>query len=162
MPPLAPYFDQLQRRTQLLWVWALLTPILYLTLAWAFQSWGWVITAPAAPHAWDTPTARLLAGGLAGAMLATLGWFRWQRPRLARRLADRPAEVARLWTRYFYIMATLSDSLAFLGLLCFLVSAHTLALLGGGAAAYIGYALCYPRRNELAGLTWQGDVADQD
>jgi hypothetical protein len=111
-----------------------------------------VDTAPDAPHPWDTSLVRSIFVLVSLGTVLALAWFCWRRPRRARELASDPARAANRWTRDFYIMASLADTLAFIGLVYFLVSARYWALLAGGAAAYLGYAACYPRRRELSGL----------
>ena len=134
------------------WSWALLTPIIYLLLAWAMDKGGWVETHKDAVHPWDIPATRGVIVGLAAALLVGLGWFRVRRSLCLRRLDHELTHLLSSWTRQFYVMAALSDSLAFLGLVYFLLSGRPWVLLAGGAVSYIGYALTYPPRSDLNGL----------
>ena len=86
----------------------------------------------------------LAAAGIA----AALGMLTWRRTHLPRVVLDDHAEALRRWTRNFYLRLSLCDSLAFLGLFYYLLSANTWALLAGGAAAYVAYLFVYPREQD--------------
>lgn len=157
-PPLPPTALEMHERARRLWHFVLVTPILYLVLARVFVALGWVETFPQARHPWDTPLSRSLLGALAVAVFAAIVWTRLRLRALVRNWAtEDPAQAVRRWTFSFYLMATLADSLSFLGLVYFSLSGKMWALLAGGTLTYIGYAIAYPSRRDLAATTFRGD-----
>ena len=145
--PMATY-----RRIRLLWSWVLFTPILYLILAIVMQHYGWVETFPQARHPWDRAAAWVTVVAVTVLLLIALVWLRLRRPRVIHKLANDPAQALRRWTLNFYFMAALCELLTFTGLVYFILSGRMWAVLAGGAAAYIGYALAYPSHQELSAL----------
>lgn len=137
------------QRIRLIWSLSLLTPILYLILARVMQHYGWIETFPQARHPWDFPAARVSIAAVSALLLLALVWLRVRRPRIVQKLSDDSALALRGWVLNFYFMAAISEILAFMGLVYLIISGHMWAVLAGGAAAYLGYALAYPARKEL-------------
>jgi hypothetical protein len=152
MTRLSPALNAAWRRVHTLWTFALGTPILYMLAAWLMDAWGWVDRHSAASHPWDNPAGRLAVGGLAAGLALAAIVMRFYRSRRVRRAAADARDAIGRWTMHFYIMASLADSLAFLGLVYYLISGRRWSILAGGAAAYLAYALAYPPQSDLHGL----------
>ncbi len=137
---------QENRRTALrIWALSLSTPILYLALAWLFEWLGWVDTDPQATHPWDTPIVRALLAALAAVALLVAAAARlWRARDLAHRLEADPDAALNRWTTGFYTGAGAADSAALIGFIAFVLTARHEALLLGGVAGYLGYAISYP------------------
>ena len=147
-----PRFTQALADQRRLWKFALGSPILYLLLGHLFVATRWFDPTADSAHLHDTRLTRglflLAAGGIALA-LAVLTWRRTHMPQAI--LMDPQAAIDR-WNRNFYIRLSLCDSLAFLGLFYYLLSARNWALMAGGAAAYAAYLCVYPRQADAKPL----------
>ena len=160
-----------------MWAWALLTPLLYLGLAWVLENWGWIKTTADAPHPWDNGFGQGVVVAIALGIAVALVWHRLRWSILLQH-TDQPSsdfsdeeksedsdlppsspdpepqasdlKPRSSHTREFYVMAALSDSLAFMGLFYFAMSGRRWALLVGGVAAYLGYAISHPRRADFS------------
>lgn len=149
-PELPPALELEYRRAQWLWKFALASPLIYALIAHLLVRAEWVGATPRLvgpePISQIEAVTVILEAVLVGAFAVVRG--RWRRRTLE--LAGYPPAVAQRWTRYFYVIVSLSDAAALVGLICFAFNGRWIALLGGGLLAYAGYALAVPRRDYLA------------
>ena len=141
----------LERRRGALRIWSmsLATPILYLAIAWVINWIGWVETGPQVERSLDTPAVWAALFVLGGAALGVGAiWRAWRPARLAG-LQEDPDPALDRWMFSFYVSAGAADLTAFLGLVGFILTSRHEALLIGGVAGYLGYALAYPARGEV-------------
>lgn len=151
--PLPELLERHWQRWRRLWQWALLTPVIYLTIATFAERRGWF--PPATPLAEPPET---LAGpdwalaAIAGVLVISLVVIRlglrfwiWNAgPSLTERL--------RRYGRLLYTMGMHADGLALLGLVAQWMLGWKGALLIGCSLAYLGYACCLPSRQLYAQL----------
>ena len=135
-----------------MWHGMLLSPIIYLLFARLCVRWEWIVTGPNDPHPWDDVWVRCGIGLVTLVVAGGIVWLRRLRPLSVRALASDPTAALRRWVWDFYLMAGFADGLALLGLIFYSISGQEWALLSWGAAAYVGFALTYPRQSELADL----------
>ena len=139
-------------RNRRLWSWALLTPMLYVALAWFFEHQGWVSTSPDADHRWDRDLSRWIILLLAASVGIGLFWLRLRRGRDVLFYRDDPDRAIHRWTWNCHITCALADALGFLGLMYFALSGRRWALIAGGVAAYMAYAAAHPSHRNLKPL----------
>ena len=131
-----------------MWSLALVTPILYLLLGMMCESMGWTAN-PEDRQEWDSP---LILGGMSAGCALLFGLTIWRKFSLRRAMRRVPAGgrlAATLWRREALRMLMLADSQGFVGLVIFLISTRNEALLAGGVAAYLTYAVACPARSDL-------------
>jgi hypothetical protein len=132
--------------TRRLWKFALGSPILYLLLGRLFVAMDWFDPSAESAHTYDTALTQRLFLLAAITIIIALAVLTWRGTHLPRSIASNSEAAIGRWTRNFYIRLSLCDSLAFLGLFYYLLSARTWGLLAGGAAAYVAYLFIYPRQ----------------
>jgi hypothetical protein len=137
------------KQTRQLWNFALFSPLLYLLIAWFLEWEELVDTRAGSKHPWDTPISHGIIAILSCGLGIMLVWMRIMRVSHIRLNLDNRVVALSRWTRNFYWMAMMSDSLGMLGLVYFALSGERWAVFVGGVAAYIGYLLSYPRASEL-------------
>lgn len=144
--------DAVHERLRQIWSRVFATPLIYLLIGWILLALGWVKSAGAAIHPWDTTGARAALIGVAAAdTLALIALRLSRRAALEAALPDREAALRRYhWI--FYATLCLADGLSFIGLVYFCVSGQILGVLAGGVLTFIGYFLSAPRREDLASL----------
>lgn len=150
-PRLPPTVELVYRRARRWWMWTLLTPVIYLSLAQTLR-WMRVIDGPEGEHDWDGPVwwVAVVACGT-GVLVALAIVRRRQRIRVRRRIAT-PDEALSVWTRDFLTQVSMADTLALLGLIDFALSGRFGSLLIAGMFSYAGYALAFPRPTDLEDL----------
>ena len=150
--PLPINVHEVYQRMHRLWSWTLLSPIIYLFVARGMIALGWVETFPQARHPWDNALGRTVVILIVLGMFGGIVWLRLRRQSLIREHSDDLPQALRRWTWNFYLMASLADALAFVGLAYFIMSGRLWSILVGGALTYLGYALAYPARRDLNSL----------
>ena len=137
------------RKALLLWSVSLSSPILYIILAWLIQFQGWIQVGPHVERTLDTHGWHGLLVALGAAALAIVVLLRRRRLARLRRTDVGPERALSGWMMDFFLGATAADAAAFVGLVGFLLTSRHEALLIGGMAGYLGYAMAYPSRGEL-------------
>lgn len=130
------------------WTWALLSPLLYLLLAYVVIQLGWFNLEEKIHNPIDAGVTHWIIGTTGLVLLGVIIYLRLTWATQVRQQAD-PAQSLSRWQRIFFIITTLSDTIAFLGLIDFCITGRLLALLAAGVGAYLGYAMAYPAQGPL-------------
>ena len=116
------------------------------------QALGWAEPIVKAASWLGESVIAAVLGALFAGLAAALIWVRRRRAALVVRWIENPALAVSRWSVNYYVTAVLADSMAFAGLVGCLTLGRQWVLLAGGAAAYAGYALAFPRRRDLKPL----------